>query len=67
MPWFYADNLQKKRGGSGGAIVSYPMTNFSDHKLPFCFLLSHPKEYKSNFGISANDVFSLYKPLLTST
>ena len=51
---------------SRGILVSYPMTNFSNQKLPFPLSPMHPKENKSTFGISANDVLSLHKHLLST-
>ena len=55
---------KNKQTNSRGILASYPMTNFSNQKLPFPLSTTHPKENKSTFGISANDGLSLHKHLL---
>ena len=55
-----------KQTHSRGILASYPMTNFSNQKLPFPLSTMHPKENKSTFGISANDALSLRKHLLST-
>ena len=55
-----------KQTNSRGILASYPMTNFSNQKLPFPLSPMYPKENKNTFGISANDVLSLHKHLLST-
>ena len=57
---------KEKQTNSRGILASYPMTNFSNQKLPFPLSTMHPKENKSTFGISANDALSLRKHLLST-